>query len=157
MSSITGVAQRISSSFKGCMIEDTWYNSKYPVFEGIRKGDIVSFDVEAGKDGSSMFVKRGSKITVEGATSVPTKEGKPASGKPNAYEVGAAVGMAVNNAVQLCIAERGAFDEDYIKDIAGSIYSLAEGLKAKAVEGTLGKSKAPVSAVVDMPEGDDPF
>lgn len=121
-----------SRTGKGAKINGEWYNSKFPVFSEISSGTTVSFEYTEGDNGSK-FVK--GRVTVDHESSNPAqRKGKPQGGSD--YGLGAAAGMAINNAITLCLAEKGTYDEDYIKAKAVEIYQLAESFKRHASLGT---------------------
>jgi len=128
MSEVKGVVEAVSKTNKGVKINGAWYNSAQPLFEGVKRGQTVSFQAETNDQGSS-FVKRGSPIDVTGSGSGSGSAGGGGKAKANSYEVGAATGMAVNNAILLAISAGKGLDEDYIKQAARKVYGLAESLK----------------------------
>jgi hypothetical protein len=132
MSKVNGAVEVVSRSEKGVKINNEWYNSKDPAFKDCRRGDVIEFAFEVGSNGGK-FLKGGitKKASGGGASSKPYSK---SSGNSN-YEVGAAVGMAVNNAVLLSIAEGKGFDESFINDAAIKVYTLAEQMKEKAASG----------------------
>jgi hypothetical protein len=137
MANINGQAEVVSKNGKGVKINNVWYNSRLPVFEGINRGDTLEFDYDEGSNGGKFVKGNVNKTGSAPANYKPAKTySKPAA---NNYEVGAAVGMAVNNAVQLCISENKCFDEEYIRQTAVKIYTLAEEFKAKAAAGEFKK------------------
>jgi len=135
MAKVNGAVEVVSRSEKGVKINNEWYNSKEPAFSGCRRGDVVEFDFDVGSNGGKFL--KGSITKKEGGSgggSSPSKTYTKSSSNSN-YEVGAAVGMAVNNAIQLSIAEGKGFDEKFIKDTAVKVYTLAEEMKRKAASG----------------------
>jgi len=119
-----------SRTGKGVKINGEWYNSKFPVFLDVSKGTVVSFEYTEGASGGK-FVK--GEVSVDQSSAPPKKKGKPSSSSD--YGVGAAAGMAINNAVTLCLAEKGTYEEAYVKRKAVEIYQLAEEFKSRAMAG----------------------
>lgn len=156
----SGTVQTVSKTNKGVLINDAWYNSKAPAFKDLSKGSVVSFEYEVGNQGGNFLV---GKVSEESKGSGgPASSGggakKAYGGKSNNYEVGAAVGMAVNNGVLLSIAEGKGFDEAFIKAAALKVYTLAESMKEKAANGDFEKKKVEEKAVpVEGIESDDLF
>ena len=158
MSKVNGSVEVASRNGKGVKINDVWYNSKFPVFEGINKGDLLEFEYTEAPNGGR-FVR--GNVSKKGTAPAGTAKRSYSKPSPNAYEVGAAVGMAVNNAVQLCISENKSFDEDYIRDTALKIYTLAEEFKAKAAAGEFKKEESVETkkeeSSEDVQEDESPF
>lgn len=147
--------ESVSRNAKGAKINGEWYNSKYPVFEGFERGTVVSFEYNEGGDGAK-FVK--GKVAVVNGPSAATATKGTAAKSPNSYEIGSAIGMSVNNAVQICIANNCADDLAQIREIAIGIYKLAEGLKSEAAEGKFESKATSVSQKEDSDdESPNPF
>lgn len=138
----SGTVQVVSKSNKGVMINDQWYNSKAPAFSGLSKGSVVTFDYDVGQQGGN-FLNGSITVVSSGNAGASNAGGKRAysGSKSTAYEVGAAVGMAVNNGVLLSIAEGKGFDESFIKNAAVKVYTLAEDMKEKAADGYFKKKE----------------
>lgn len=138
MSQINGTVEAKSKKGTGILIGGQWYNSAYDgLFEPISKGDTIEGTLvsQNGKPAVSQIT-----VTAKGAPQAQGgwkgKSGGSYQKKPYVdNSVGMAVGMGVNNATQLCIAELGKFDADYIEAKAIEIYQIAERLKTKAAAG----------------------
>ena len=122
-----------SRSGKGVKIGGEWYNSKIPVFSNISQGSVISFEYTVG-DAGGKFVKGDVTVDSQGAGYSGAKSrGKSTGGSD--YSLGAAAGMAINNAITLCLAEKGCFDLNYVKTKAVEIYQLGEEFKLHASQG----------------------
>jgi hypothetical protein len=132
MSNVQGVVEAKSKKGTGIMVGGQWYNGAFPLLQEASKGDTVQFSLVAGYNG---------KLEISSLTVTAKGAPKPAYGgggggyKKKPYvdnSIGMAIGMGMNNAVQLCIAEKKKFDAAYIEEKAIEIYKIAEKLKKQA-------------------------
>lgn len=149
-----------SRTGKGVKINGEWYNSKFPVFNAVSKGTVVSFEYTEGSSGG-LFVK--GEVTVDTEATVASSSspgGKRRSASSSDYGLGAAVGMAINNAIALCLAEKGSYDLEYVKKKAVAIYQLSEEFKVHAANGLFDpvieeEEEVPEEETTTSEEGDD--
>jgi hypothetical protein len=144
MSNVQGVIEAKSKKGTGIMIAGQWYNGSFETLSAANKGDSVQFALVPGYNGKqevSQLV-----VTAKGAPK-PSYGGGGGGFKKKPYvdnSIGMAIGMGMNNAVQLCIAEKKKFDAAYIEEKAIEIYKIAEKLKKQAQ--ALADSSAPAAA-----------
>ena len=157
MSNVIGVISAKSKKGTGILVAEQWYNSAFDgQFAEVNKGDSVSFTL----------VPQGNKMVV-GQIEVTAKAPPQAAGgwkgggggfKKKPYvdnSIGMAIGMGMNNAVQLCIAEKKKFDAAYIEEKAMEIYHIAEKLKKQAqaaADGSGGGAPAAPVPVAPAPQ-----
>lgn len=153
MSQIKGTVEAKSRKGDGIKVNGQWYNAKdFSQFQNVNRGDVADITLGIGNNGKpvvdSILVSPGQAPQKSAYQKKPFVDNS----------VGMGVGMAVNNAVDLCVAEKGAYDLAYIEAKACDIYELAEKLKANASAGNI--RGAQQQAAPQQPSGasdDNPF
>lgn len=134
---IEGIVEVVSKNGKGMKIGDQWYNTrKENTFTMKYKGAKVSFKANGN------FVDLDTLKILEGPS------GGGGFQKKSGYvdnSIGQGIGMAINNAVDLSIAQYDSFNADFVEKTAIEIYLLAEDLKARAAKGELKQDSEVVS------------
>lgn len=149
MSNVQGVIQAKSKKGTGIMIADQWYNGSFETLSAANKGDSVQFALVPGYNGKPEVSQL---VVTAKAAPKPSYGGGGGGFKKKPYvdnSIGMAIGMGMNNAVQLCIAEKKKFDAEYIEEKAIEIYKIAEKLKKQAQ--AIADSSAPAAAPAPAP------
>ena len=149
---VQGKIEVVSRAGTGVKIGEEWYNNNTGLFANLKKGMSVILTCE--KDPKTGKFNKVVEVKVD-----ESKPSAPAGRKPGFIDnsIGQAVGMSINNAIALCIAEVGHFDESYVRNTACAIYALAEELKANASEGDITKTNAAAASASAVETEEDPF